>query len=66
MHFKAKDKQYLNILTAIKSNKSKSYFLSKCKEFLNKIKVENLDQKQFQEYMGCLECWGECYVKLFN
>ncbi len=65
-HFSAKVSEYFQIITAIKTNKSKSYFESKYRLALEKLKNKNIDQKSFQMASAHVECWGETISQLFN
>lgn len=64
-HFKAKNQPYSEVISAIKSNKSKQFFLNKFNNLLRQIKP-TMNQKLFQEKIGELEVWGEALIKLFN
>lgn len=65
-HFFAKIEPYQEIISAIKSNRDESFFLSKCKSALSKIHCGKMTQKSFQEHMGILEVYGEALAKLFK
>lgn len=64
-HFAAKDKQYQEVIIALKQNQSKTYYESKYKEKFEKLKSK-LDQKSFQSISGELEVWGEALARLFK
>ncbi len=65
-HFAAKSYPYTEVISAIKSNKPESYYLSKCQQLAGQLKFAKLKQKEFQEIMGRLEVWGEAISQLFN
>lgn len=66
-HFKAKNVPYQEIITAIKQDKLETFFNSKFKTALNKLKPNlNLTQEEFQKIMGEIEVYGEAVLKLFN
>ena len=64
-HFQAKDSQYREVIQAIQENKDESYFKSKWKSILNKLR-NDMKQEQFQKTIGELEVWGEVIAQLFN
>ena len=64
-HFFAKDKQYAEVLRAIKSKRKKDFFEMKYNSFMSKLHRGKLDQKEFQTVSGQLEVWGEALSRLF-
>lgn len=64
-HFRVKNKEYLDVISAIKSDKDEKYFIGKYKEILSSINVEKMKQKEIQEAMGRLEIWSEAVSELF-
>jgi hypothetical protein len=65
-HFAAKKRPYEEVIDAIKANKPKSYYDSKCRAGLHKIMCGRMGQKQFQEAMGIAEVYGEALAELFG
>lgn len=65
-HFKAKAIPYTEVISAIKFDKPKEFFLNKCKNLLSKLNCEGMEQEDFQILMGKLEVWGEAMAQLFN
>lgn len=65
-HFKAKDRQYLDAISAVKNNRPESYFKNQVNSLIGKIRAGKNKQKNFQELMGELEVWGEIYAELFG
>ena len=65
-HFAAKNSQYEQVLSAVRSGKNKEYFVSKYESILDQLKTPNMTQKQFQVLSGRLEVWGEAIAKLFH
>jgi len=64
-HFFAKDKQYAEVLRAIKSKKKKEFFEMKYNSFMSRLHKSKFDQKEFQTISGQLEVWGEALSRLF-
>lgn len=65
-HFEAKNQPYDDVIQAIQDDKSKSYFLSKCKTLHSRIRCGSMSQENFQKVMGELEVWGETVAYLFE
>lgn len=61
-HFAAKNKPYFEAIEAIKRDKPLSFFEKKFKDALRKINED--EQKKFQELSGIMEVWGECVAKV--
>ena len=64
-HFDAKDKQYEDVLKAIKNGKSHDWFKVKYDAIMNKLHKTKFQQESFQRVVGELEVWGEAISQLF-
>jgi hypothetical protein len=64
-HFAAKDKQYVDVLKAIKTGKDEKFFMSKYDELMDTLHKTKFNQKSFQQIVGQLEVWGEAIAQLF-
>jgi len=64
-HFQAKQRPYEDVIAAIRSNRPKSFYESKCSALHNQIRCGKLTQQQFQKLMGEYEVWGEALAQLF-
>jgi hypothetical protein len=65
-HFSAKEKPYMEIISAIKLDRPESFFVNKCKSLLSKIRIGKMKQQDFQRIMGELEVFGEAVCELFG
>jgi hypothetical protein len=64
-HFKHKDLPYAEVIRAIKSDQNETFFASKYRQALNRIRM-HMKQEEFQRFVGEMEVFGEAFSKLFE
>lgn len=67
-HFAAKDKPYAEVIRTLRNEgieSAKKLCKEKYKQLLSDVDLD-MNQKEYQDVVGKLEVYGECYIKFLD